>query len=577
MIKNPKNLDQTEVIMEMIIKEINNSREISYQKLNEILPEDFDVDQIDYLIKRIQNLGISMVEDEIEKSFNESLQKVEMEKHNIEEIKNDDPIKMYLSEMKSIDLLTKEEEIEISKIIEEGRREILNDLFLIDKSFKKLDELFVKVFEEDVSIDQYFHIEDPKISSELSQTKKIQKLKTIYSNIKKCQKTIKDLKKGYTKLKKDERKNVDSKIKKVFQNLITHIENLQLNSLVLNELINEYREFYKKINLKKEQLKLFEKRFDTSIEEIVRISKRQGSVPLKFKRKNLKKEDFRAAVQEIEKINNELKEYEQVLKCDCDRFIELIQHLDKFENKLKKAKERMMESNVRLVISIAKRYTNRGLEFMDLIQEGNVGLMKAVEKFDYQKGYKFSTYATWWIRQSITRAIADQARTIRVPVHMIEIMHKVVKVTRILMQEYGREPSEEEIAEKLNMPLDKIKSVYKIAQETISLDKPIGDSDESKFSDVIEDVDQKSPQHHAMLSMLREKLGLALSDLSPRQQTVLKLRFGLQDGYNRTLEEVGEILDVTRERVRQIEAKALEKLGHKNRSESLKPFLDMEP
>jgi RNA polymerase primary sigma factor len=483
---------------------------------------------------------------------------------------------MYLNEMKSIDLLTKEEEIEISKMIEEGRRGILTNLFSVEKTFSYLDEFFNKVVVEGESIDQYFHIEDPKISSELSQKKKIQRLKNIYAKVKESLKKIKELKKGYAKMRKEEKIATDQKVEKVFKNLISYIEELQLNPLLLNQYIKEYRELSKEIEFEKEKLRMIEKRFDASIDDILKNAKAQGTVPLKYKRKNIKREDFKNASFEIERIHNKIKDYEQNLKCDCDEFCKIVKNLNEYERKLNRAKERMMESNVRLVISIAKRYTNRGLEFMDLIQEGNVGLMKAVEKFDYQKGYKFSTYATWWIRQSITRAIADQARTIRVPVHMIEVMHKVVKVTRNLMQELGREPSEEEIAEKLDMPLEKIKSVYKIAQETISLDKPIGDSDESKFSDVIEDVDQKSPQHHAMLSMLREKLDLVLSDLSPRQQTVLKLRFGLQDGYQRTLEEVGEILDVTRERVRQIEAKALEKLAHKNRADMLRPFLDIE-
>lgn len=576
MVKNAKNSDPLDEIIEMIVKESSNGGELSYQKLNEILPDDFRVDLIDTLIKRMQSLGIVLVEDETEKNIGESYIKGEDEKRDVEEIRNDDPIKMYLNEMKSIDLLTKEEEIEISKLIEEGRRGILTNLFSVEKTFSYIDEFFNKVVQEGESIDQYFHIEDPKISSELSQKKKIQMLKNIYTKVKESLKKIKELKKGYSKMRKEDRIAIDQKVEKVFKNLINYIEKLQLNPLILGQYIKEYREISKEIEFEKEKLKMIEKRFDSSIEDILKNAKAQGTVPLKYKRKNIKREDFKNASFEIERIQNKINDYEQSLKCDCDEFCKIVKNLNEYERKLNRAKERMMESNVRLVISIAKRYTNRGLEFMDLIQEGNVGLMKAVEKFDYQKGYKFSTYATWWIRQSITRAIADQARTIRVPVHMIEVMHKVVKITRNLMQELGREPSEEEIAEKLDMPLEKIKSVYKIAQETISLDKPIGDSDESKFSDVIEDVDQKSPQHHAMLSMLREKLDLVLSDLSPRQQTVLKLRFGLQDGYQRTLEEVGEILDVTRERVRQIEAKALEKLAHKNRADMLRPFLDIE-
>lgn len=576
MVKNSKNYDPLDEIIEMIVKESSNGGELSYQKLNEILPDDFRVDLIETLIKRMQSLGIVLVEDETEKTIGESYIRGEDEKREVEEVRNDDPIKMYLNEMKSIDLLTKEEEVEISKMIEEGRRGILANLFSVEKTFSYLDDFFNKVVVEGESIDQYFHIEDPKISSELSQKKKIQRLKNIYAKVKESLKKIKELKKGYSKMRKEDRIAVDQKVEKVFKNLIEYIEELQLNPLLLNQYIKEYRELSKEIEFEKEKLRMIEKRFDASIDDILKNAKAQGTVPLKYKRKNIKREDFKNASFEIERIQNKIKNYEQNLKCDCDEFCKIVKNLNEYERKLNRAKERMMESNVRLVISIAKRYTNRGLEFMDLIQEGNVGLMKAVEKFDYQKGYKFSTYATWWIRQSITRAIADQARTIRVPVHMIEVMHKVVKVTRNLMQELGREPSEEEIAEKLDMPLEKIKSVYKIAQETISLDKPIGDSDESKFSDVIEDVDQKSPQHHAMLSMLREKLDLVLSDLSPRQQTVLKLRFGLQDGYQRTLEEVGEILDVTRERVRQIEAKALEKLAHKNRADMLRPFLDIE-
>jgi len=258
-----------------------------------------------------------------------------------------------------------------------------------------------------------------------------------------------------------------------------------------------------------------------------------------------------------------------------DEIQRLSKNISRYFTNIDNAKKRMIEANVRLVVSIAKKYTNRGLEFMDLIQEGNSGLMKAVEKFDYRRGYRFSTYATWWIRQAITRAIADQARTIRLPVHMIEVMHKVIKTSRTLSQEFGRAPTPEEIAEKLDISVDKIKSVYKITQGTVSLDRPINDSNDTHFGDFIKDQKVVSPQKAANLVILKERLHEALNTLSDKERSILSLRYGLEDGVPRTLEEVGKIFNVTRERIRQIETKALKKLSFPTRARKLKPFLDV--
>jgi len=576
MADDAKKSGEMENIINTIIKKAVVNGELPYHKLNSLLPEDFDVEEIDSLITRLQTMGISLTEDDAERHQPDA-RRIDSEKKGdiYERIKYDDPVRMYLQEMKSIELLSKDMEVNISRVMEEGRRGILANLFMIDKTFDRIQEFYDRVIDEEESIDQYFHIEDPNISNELSQKKKYQKLKKLFDDIKKDIQKIKEEKVGYSRLRKADREKRDKKMEKIYSNLIDKVQEMQVNSVQLNEMIESYKAVHRELCTHNQKYMLIEKRFDTSIADILRVCEAKGNVPIKYKKRNIKREDFINIKKEIENIESCVRKIEAEIGCENEKFDEIIRNLTKFESTLNSAKQKMIRANVRLVISIAKRYTNRGLEFMDLIQEGNAGLMKAVEKFDYQKGYKFSTYATWWIRQSITRAIADQARTIRVPVHMIEVMHKVVKATRALMQEFGREPTEEDVAERLNIPLDKIKSVYKIAQETISLDKPIGDSDESIFCDFIEDVDQKSPQYHAMLSMLRERLEMVLSDLTPRQQTVLKLRFGLQDGYPRTLEEVGEILDVTRERVRQIEAKALEKLGHKNRAEILKPFLDI--
>lgn len=489
------------------------------------------------------------------------------------ETSSDDPIRLYLREIGKETLLTAEEEVELSKQMEEGALIIKG---VIHKSGIMIT-CFANILEK-----LNTRYEDAEDYSAKDQKELITEQKRYSTFYKESLKEFQSALRNYVELKQnklasgEEVLKNDELVKKKNQ-LLKKLSQIELQPEEINMFTDKFINAEHDINELKNNRAILEQKLHVSNDKEVRQLSRDLVTTSKRdaveQRLQMQIEDIKELITQYQTTVRSLRKIEFEFEDSCDVILAQAQEIKRGMKMLKTAKDRLIQANLRLVVSIAKKYTNRGLHFFDLIQEGNIGLIKAVEKFEYRKGYKFSTYATWWIRQAITRSISDQARTIRVPVHMIEQINKVVRESRMLMQTLGREPTDEEIAQKLGWPESKVKTVKNVAREPISLETPVGEEEDSLLSDFIEDKEVENPATQTSFALLQEQLQEVLSTLPPREQEVLKMRFGLEDGYSLTLEEVGLYFEVTRERIRQIEAKALRRLRHPKRAKKLKDYV----
>ena len=513
---------------------------LTFDDLNEALPEGItDADELDLILTRLRRMEIDIIEASEVDRYKDGKKDAEEEEEEEEKPEAkldilDDPVRMYLKQMGQVPLLTREQEVEISKRIEEAESMVQKHINQFGFIARAHLDLARKLAEGRERFDRV--ILDKKIESRERYMKKLPRL------CKQVERLSVLISQQYGQVSRNPSKKRSAKLKSI-QRAMTSLQ-------------RSYPHFYFKQKVMEEFVHLADEAYRASLYLQTEIAKRPGD-----RKKRLQ-------------LGNKVGELEKSLWLSLAEYAERYQGLKGWVRQALRAKTEMVEANLRLVISIAKKYTNRGLSFLDLIQEGNMGLMKAVEKFEYRRGYKFSTYATWWIRQAITRSIADQARTIRIPVHMIETINKLMRVQKQLVQEYGREPSPEEVAEEVLLPVERVRAVLKMAQQPISLQSPVGESEETNFGDFIEDKGAENPSDMTAIVLLKEKIRDVLETLTERERQVLEQRFGLVDGYSRTLEEVGRQFQVTRERIRQIEAKALRKMRHPTRIRQLEGFLE---
>jgi len=530
--------NEIQVRLRELIKLAKEQGYLTFDDLNEALPDGItDANELDAILTRLRRMEIDVIEAsdvDRHKEVKKDLDEEEEEKPETKLDILDDPVRMYLKQMGQVPLLTREQEVEISKRIEEAENMVQKHINRFGFTARAHLDLAQKLTEGGERFDRV--ILDKKIESRERYMKILPRL------CKQVEKLGDTITQNYAKLSSNSSKK-DTKGLKAFQRTLASLQRL-------------YPKFYFKQKVTEEFVHLADEHYRTLLNVQTEMAKHRRSSGVRSP------------------VGIKSRELEKSVWLSLDEYAEQYQSLKSWLRKALRAKTEMVEANLRLVISIAKKYTNRGLSFLDLIQEGNMGLMKAVEKFEYRRGYKFSTYATWWIRQAITRSIADQARTIRIPVHMIETINKLMRVQKQLVQEYGREPTPEEVAEEILLPVDRVRAVLKMAQQPISLQSPVGESEETNFGDFIEDKGAENPCDMTAIVLLKEKIKDVLETLTERERQVLEQRFGLVDGYSRTLEEVGRQFRVTRERIRQIEAKALRKMRHPTRIRQLEGFLE---